>query len=143
MIFAAYVRGWLEEGLLGSSNAVSWQPAETVSSITLRQIINVSQIQLRSRATGLPLQISRFPQGLSFTLSRRDVETWDLARQVLALSEVQLLFVAKETVPQVRDVGTLIIKHTDLISIKSSSRALCSTNGCPHTSSLIWRSHRG
>lgn len=42
MIFAAYVRGWLEEGLLGSSNAVSWQPAETVSSITLRQIINVS-----------------------------------------------------------------------------------------------------
>ena len=34
MVFASYVRGWLEEGLLGTSNAVSWQPAELVSSTT-------------------------------------------------------------------------------------------------------------
>eukprot|EP00952_Eustigmatos_sp_NYUAD-ZCMA_P002218 9902-Eustigmatos_ZCMA.PRE.1 len=35
-----------------------------------------------------------------------DIAAWELARQVLALSEVQLMFVAKETVPNV--VGELM-----------------------------------
>jgi hypothetical protein len=29
-IFASYIKGWLEEGMLGSSNAMSWQSAEVV-----------------------------------------------------------------------------------------------------------------